>query len=308
MTLSGTAGLSFTVGDGASDATMTFTGAVSAINTALSGVMFAPTSQFIGSASVQLVANDMGATGSGGALSDMDSVTITVSNSAPTGVADAYSLYQDNGLVVAAPGVLANDTDPNAGQTLTVQSPRPVSGPSNGALMLNADGSFTYTPSPGYSGTDAFTYRATDGLSDSALTTVTITVDTTAYVSNSAWATSFSASRYIDISYPAYLPVGATIEGATFRHSYRSNSGGTTCYYFEVWAGGSLIGTHGSPGAPVSCNSGTSFVDDVVALAEVNSVARANTLTIRLFVRNSASGKSEHRRATLGADYWLGNP
>jgi hypothetical protein len=55
---------------------------------------------------------------------------------------------------------LANDTDPN-GPGLTVNT-TPVTGPSNGILNLNADGSFTYTPNPGFSGADAFTYRVCD--------------------------------------------------------------------------------------------------------------------------------------------------
>jgi len=307
LTLLGTTGLTFSVGDGTADATMTFTGTTSAVNAALDGLTFTPTTQFTGTASVQIVTNDQGATGSGGALSDTDSVSIDVINTAPTGAADAYSLYQGNSLVVAAPGVLANDTDPNT-QTLSVQSPRPVSGPSNGGLTLNADGSFSYTPGATFTGSDSFTYKVTDGIADSALTTVTITVNTTAYVSSSNWDSSFSSSRYLDFSFPAYVATGSTVEGATFRHSYRSYAGGTTCYYIEVYAGATLIGSHGSSGAPLSCNAGTTFATDSVSLPEVNSASRANTVRIRVYVRNSVAGKSEHSLATLGVTYWLGNP
>jgi VCBS repeat-containing protein len=307
LTLSGTTGLSFTVGDGIADATMTFTGTLSAANTALNGLTFSPTNQFTGTATVQIVTNDQGATGSGGALSDTDSVSITVTNTAPTAVADAYTTVQNNALVVAAPGVLSNDTDPNT-QTLTVQSPRPVSGPLHGSLTLNADGSFTYTPTTGYSGSDSFTYKATDGIADSAVVTVTLTINTNAYVSASAWPTSFSASRYLDLTFPGYAPAGSIVEGGNFRHTYRSYAGGTTCYYFEVWVSGSLIATHGSSASPVSCNSGTTYVTDTVALPEINTAARANAITVRLFVRNSAGGQSEHATASLGVTYYLGNP
>jgi VCBS repeat-containing protein len=306
ITLSGTAGLTFTVGDGTADPTMTFTGTVTTINARLAGMTFTPTTQFAGAASLQIVTNDLGFTGSGGALSDTDTVAITVVNTVPTSAADAYATTQGNSLIVAVPGVLANDTDTDSGQTVTVQAPRPLSGPSNGSLTLNADGSFAYTPNAGFTGTDSFTYKASDGIADSAAATVTITVNTTAYVSSSSWATSFDGARYLDLTFPAYLPPGATVTGATFRHSYRSFSGGTTCYYIEVRSGGSLIGSHGSSSAPISCNSGTSFVNDTVALPEVNSAAYANSLTIRLFVRNSAAGRSEHSLATLGVEYWLG--
>ena len=51
-----------------------------------------------------------------------------------------------------------------------------VTGPAHGTLTLNANGSFTYKPAAGYSGTDSFTYMASDGLFTSAPATVTLTV------------------------------------------------------------------------------------------------------------------------------------
>jgi VCBS repeat-containing protein len=43
-------------------------------------------------------------------------------------------------------------------------------------LTLNANGTFTYTPSANYSGSDTFTYHANDGTGNSNIATVTITV------------------------------------------------------------------------------------------------------------------------------------
>ena len=85
ITLSGTTGLTFSVGDGTADATMTFTGTAANINTALNGLSFAPTANFNGGASLQIVTNDQGNTGTGGAQSDTDTVNITVNpvNDAP---------------------------------------------------------------------------------------------------------------------------------------------------------------------------------------------------------------------------------
>ena len=52
-----------------------------------------------------------------------------------------------------------------------------VSGPSNAqSFTLNADGSFTYTPTAGFTGTDTFTYKANDGSADSNVATATIIV------------------------------------------------------------------------------------------------------------------------------------
>jgi FtsP/CotA-like multicopper oxidase with cupredoxin domain len=94
-------------------------------------------------------------------------------NEPPVAVDDAYSTKEDKALTVPAPGVLANDTDINANNILTAIL---VSGPANGKLTLNPDGSFTYTPNLNFNGTDSFTYKANDGVADSNVATVTITV------------------------------------------------------------------------------------------------------------------------------------
>ena len=73
-----------------------------------------------------------------------------------------------------AAGVLANDTDPDPGTTLSAQL---VSTTSHGSLTLNPDGSFFYTPQANFVGTDAFTYTASDGETSSSTATVTITVN-----------------------------------------------------------------------------------------------------------------------------------
>ena len=93
-------------------------------------------------------------------------------NQPPVAVNDTYSVNQNTALNTAAPGVLANDTDPE-GATLTAQL---VTGPSHGTLTLNANGSFLYTPATNYSGSDSFTYRANDGVANSTVATVGITV------------------------------------------------------------------------------------------------------------------------------------
>ena len=59
--------------------------------------------------------------------------------------------------------MLGNDSDVD-GDALTAVL---VSGPANGTLTLNADGSFTYTPDANFNGTDSFTYKANDGTADS---------------------------------------------------------------------------------------------------------------------------------------------
>jgi hypothetical protein len=78
VTLASLAGLSFTVGDGTADTTMTFTGTIASINTALNGLSFNPTAGFVGSAALQITTEDLGNTGSGGAQTTVDSLQIEV--------------------------------------------------------------------------------------------------------------------------------------------------------------------------------------------------------------------------------------
>ena len=91
-------------------------------------------------------------------------------NGSPVAVDDGYTTPQDTTLVVAAPGVLANDidTDPLTAAIGT--------DPTHGDVTLAADGGFTYTPDTGYSGSDSFTYVANDGTVDSNPATATLTV------------------------------------------------------------------------------------------------------------------------------------
>uniref|UniRef100_UPI0035644A97 DUF4347 domain-containing protein n=1 Tax=Novipirellula sp. TaxID=2795430 RepID=UPI0035644A97 len=76
---------------------------------------------------------------------------------------------------IAHSGVLQNDTDIDS-NPLSVNTSL-VTGPSNGTLNINADGSFRYTPDTNFSGTDTFTYQTNDGETDSNVATVTITVN-----------------------------------------------------------------------------------------------------------------------------------
>jgi hypothetical protein len=98
--------------------------------------------------------------------------TITITSPVPVAVADSYTTAEDTPLSSAAPGVLANDTDAQ-GLPLTAIL---VSGVSNGTLTLSSNGSFTYTPSLNFNGSDSFTYKANNGSFDSNVVTVSLTV------------------------------------------------------------------------------------------------------------------------------------
>ena len=128
--------------------------------------------------------------------------------------------------------------------------------------------------------------------------------DNAFYTSAANWTSAFATTRYLRFAFPAVAPASGTITGATFSHSYRSASTGTTCHYFEIYSGTTLIGTRGSAASPYSCNSSTTAsVTDSVSMAEVNTVARANSLVIKMFVRNSGSSTSRHDLARLDLTY-----
>jgi VCBS repeat-containing protein len=93
-------------------------------------------------------------------------------NDAPSAGNDFYNTDQDVPLYIDAPGVLANDSDPD-GDPLSVVL---VSAPSKGSLKLYTDGSFDYLPDENYSGIVTFTYDINDGLLVSNKATVTIKV------------------------------------------------------------------------------------------------------------------------------------
>jgi VCBS repeat-containing protein len=130
---------------------------------------YAPAPDFNGTDSFTYRASD-----AGGNQSGVATVTITVNpvNDAPVAAADLLMTPEDAELALAAPGVLANDLDVD-GDPLTAEL---LSEPSNGTLTLNGDGSLVYTPNPGFSGVDSFSYRVTDGTDFSEPATVTIRV------------------------------------------------------------------------------------------------------------------------------------
>ncbi|MBV5339617.1 MAG: DUF2341 domain-containing protein [Deltaproteobacteria bacterium] len=129
---------------------------------------YTPTASYVGSDSFTYRASD------GNLMSNIATVTITIAmaNQSPVATNDSYSTSANTAMNQAAPGVLSNDSDPE-GATLTAQL---VSGPSHGTLTLNSNGSFVFSPIANYVGSDTFTYRASDGTTNSNIATVTILV------------------------------------------------------------------------------------------------------------------------------------
>jgi hypothetical protein len=108
-------------------------------------------------------------------FSDPVLVTIDVlpaSNRTPIGTPDIYAMLADTTLAVAASGFLANDIDLDGEAIIAVSIQDNVD---HGSLAAFADGSFTYTPDPGYTGVDSFVYRMRDA-SNNFSEPVTVTI------------------------------------------------------------------------------------------------------------------------------------
>ncbi|MCG8427845.1 MAG: retention module-containing protein, partial [Chromatiales bacterium] len=106
--------------------------------------------------------------GNGGQDTALVTVNVASVNDGPDAINDSATTNEDTPVTIS---VLTNDTDPE-GDPLTVIG---VSSPSNGSVVLNPDGTITYTPDPDFNGIDTFTYTITDG--DGGTDTATVTVN-----------------------------------------------------------------------------------------------------------------------------------
>ena len=108
-----------------------------------------------------------------GVVAALITVTPAPVNEPPVANNDAWVMQEDGFLKVDPPGVLVNDSDPE-GHSLT---PTLLTTPAQGVFSAIAGGGFTYQPPAGFSGQVSFTYKVSDGHSDSATATGIITVN-----------------------------------------------------------------------------------------------------------------------------------
>jgi hypothetical protein len=107
-----------------------------------------------------------------GSIEQTVTIAILDVNELPIAVGENYTIRTDQILSVSSPGLLANDFDLDGDILQSVL----VAGPARGVLTMNANGTFTYDPAPGFFGTDTFVYRVSDGGLTSNAVTVTIQV------------------------------------------------------------------------------------------------------------------------------------
>jgi len=151
-------------------------------------------------------------------------------NNPPHACDDSYDIGMNQVLNVSNPGLLLNDVDYEEDSLKTLI----VDDPEHGAVTLNNDGSFDYTPDVDWDGVDHFTYVASDGALDSNIATVSINV---IEPENGVYAKVFGNSIYIPSDDG---PAPSAENGTNF-----GKVGALKRHYFTI------------------CNTGSSVIDDV---------------------------------------------
>ncbi len=169
------------------------------------------------------------------------SITAPAGDTKPLVFTHSYTVLDNGKLsVAAASGVLANSVSAN-GKALTAVL---TSGPTHGTVSLNADGSFTYTPTPNFIGSDSFTYQAkgSDGtLSTSAPVTLQVLYKFSGFLPPLSQGLTYAVNRTIPIPFQLTDANGKAIT---------SLSAVTSLQVAQV-----VNGVVGTPFTPVSTNN-----------------------------------------------------
>ncbi|MFM8251084.1 MAG: beta strand repeat-containing protein, partial [Planctomycetota bacterium] len=294
---------------------ITINGSLTSINNTLSnGLVYAPRkdanplNNFIGTATITMVTNDLGATGfTNTPLTDTDTITVDVKPKVrPVAFADSFTVVEDSTDMAAANqfNVLVNDV-PNSGATLVLKS---FTQPANGTVTRVGD-ILNFVPAVDFNGTTSFTYTINDssegtangGLDSTATVSITITevndaptanADTVAATEGSIKLISTSSLTDNDSKGPANengqtltvtLPSGTTAKGGTVTINgsqitytppafLNDLNGGPDSFTYQITDNGT---TNGVP-APLS-----STATVTINLASVNDapIATADTAT-----------------------------
>jgi len=300
LTLSASNGVTFLSGTNPG-ANMVVLGISSDLNTALQNLKYSPPTNYHGTAVVVLVATDFPDPHFGAALAATNgfSVVVTPVNDPPVAVTDSYTTNEDVPLVVNAPGVLENDSDIEGNPLTAVLA----TGPSYGAVALNANGSFTYTPNTNYHGTDSFTYQANDGSANSAEATVSITINPT------------NDPPIISIVWPtndASIAVSQNITVAVSVFDVDAPGTGGTITQVQYFTNSVLIGTvTNAPFSFVLTNWPLS-TNTIVATATDDAGATGTSAPVTFSIDIDSDGdgitdKQEQRDGTDPSDYYNGD-
>lgn len=213
------------------------------------------------------------------------SATLTVfnPNTPPVANPDTFDAIGNVTVPVAAPGVLANDTDGESNPLSVVAGTYPTA--AGGTVTLNADGSFSYLSAAGFTGQDSFTYTVTDGTDTATGTVTVVSAYRVWYVDNSGAAPGDGrdASPFTTLkAAEAASAVGETI--------FLRYGNGTTAGYDQgivLKTGQSLTG-QGVPANVTATLNGQTVV--LLAAGNAPTVTRAAGTTVQISTNNVIQG------------------
>ncbi len=242
LTLAGTTGLTFTVGDGTADTTMTFSGTASAINTALATLRYTGNANFAGTDTITQTVTS-------GAATDSESVTVNVAgvNDSPVSTNDTARTVESQ---ATTGNVLTNDSDPDGaalsvtqfvwnGVTTTAGQTATIAGV--GTLTIGANGAYTFTPAAGYAGTvPSATYTLSDG-AQTATAVLALAIDRPNLVANGDFTSGAASWTPANMEYASNtsqfgIPLSPTGGNFVELEGYSTGTPGTTNAISQVIA------------------------------------------------------------------------
>ena len=165
---------------------------------------YTPAANYHGSDSFTYTVSD----GNGGSSTYTVGVTVNAVNDAPVDSGTSLTTNEDT----ASSGILPSATDAD-GDTLTYAQ---ATDPAHGTVVVNANGSYTYTPTANYHGSDSFTYTVSDGNGGSNTYTVAITVDA---VNDAPVLSPDTAVTAQDTAWEGQLPTATDTDGDALTYS-----------------------------------------------------------------------------------------
>jgi hypothetical protein len=275
---------------------------------------YTPPAGFVGSDSFTYTASD-------GHLTDDATVTIDVTNQAPSAEPDSYEILHDQTLTVTDPpeywwgpyGVLNNDMDGDMGMdTLTVVAVNGSAGavgqaitlPSGATLTMGASGGFVYQPVAGWTGDDTFTYDVSDG-ADTSTGTVTIAVTNEAPMAGDDPSYGYSYSVAHGQTLTTTLDPSTGIPGLIFNDGDMDGdvltvakvNGNSAHVGVEIAITGGLL-TVAADGT-FTFEAGASFTGTASFTYEVTDGIAADTASVEIWVTNDAPSAADDFISTM---------
>ncbi|ACC83035.1 beta strand repeat-containing protein [Nostoc punctiforme] len=123
-------------------------------------------------------------------------INITAVNDAPVAVNDSITTNKNTPIIINATTLLSNDTDVDVSDVLSITG---FTQPSQGSLVNNNNGTYTYTPVQNYYGSDSFTYTISDGQGGSSNATVNLTINQFNLINGTSGAETLNGTVNMDI-------------------------------------------------------------------------------------------------------------